>query len=115
MNTFVVADWYLGEHRFHLLRRPFERQDEMVSQLIKNHNEKVHTSDLVYVVGDVCYREAPEYLHFVKQFNGRKILIRGNHDCCFSDDELLEYFFKIIPEGDGIEIDGGKEKYYANH
>jgi hypothetical protein len=46
----------------------------------------------------------PEYLNQVSRFNGTKILIRGNHDRVFTDEQLQPYFEQIIPEGDGIEL-----------
>lgn len=104
MKTWITADWHLGEDRFELMGRPFETQLGMVEQLSLNHNRRVNPEDDVIMVGDVCYQKTPKFLEFVKQFNGRKTLIRGNHDRVFTDDELKPYFHTIVPEGAGIEM-----------
>lgn len=105
MKTFIVADWHLGEDRFELMGRPFTSPEEQVTTLISNHNALVAPDDKVIVVGDVCYQNTPEYLSFVGQFNGRKTLVRGNHDRVFTDLKLQSYFEDIVAEGDGIPMD----------
>ncbi len=103
-KRFLVADWHLGEDRFEIMGRPFKTQMENVETLIKNHNELVAPDDWVIMVGDVCYQKYPEYLPYVEKFNGKKTLIRGNHDKVFTDEQLSKYFSVIIPEGEGITI-----------
>jgi len=105
MSVFVVADWHLGENRFEIMGRPFSSQKEMVDTLVRNHNQLVSPDDVVFVLGDVCYQKTPEFLSEVARFNGRKILVRGNHDRVFDDEKLSEYFELIVPEGDGIFLD----------
>jgi calcineurin-like phosphoesterase family protein len=104
-KTWITADWHLGESRFELMGRPFTSPEEQVSTLIYNHNSLVDPNDEVIVVGDVCYQFAPQFLTDVAKFNGKKTLIRGNHDRVFTDEQLKPYFHTIIKEGDGIEID----------
>ena len=115
MNTFCVSDWHLGENRFELMCRPFTTPSEHINTLIRNHNSVVKPDDLVYVNGDVCYQKAPEHLPLVKKFNGRKILVRGNHDKVFTDEQLKPYFDDIITEGDGIELDVNGIPCYITH
>jgi calcineurin-like phosphoesterase family protein len=104
MNTFCVADWHLGEDRFELMGRPFISQSQMINHLMMEHNSIVTPDDKVIMVGDVCYQKTPEFLSHVARFNGKKILIRGNHDRVFTDEQLKPYFEQIIPEGEGIEL-----------
>ncbi len=115
MNTFVVADHHLGEDRFELMGRPFATKNQHIRHLIAEHNMMVHPNDIVYMNGDVCYQKSPESLPFIKQFNGRKILIRGNHDRIFTDEQLAPYFEEIVPEGEGIEIDIEGIPCYITH
>lgn len=115
MAEFVVADWHLGEDRFEIMGRPFHTQLDMVSQLRINHNAVVGKDDTVYMLGDVCYQKAPEFLKYVECFNGRKILVRGNHDKNITDEEFLKYFEKVIPEGDGIDLDIHGIPCYLTH
>lgn len=105
MNTFITSDFHLGDDRMTIMGRPFGSGEEHIEALIKNHNSVVAPDDLVIIAGDVCYQKKLESLPIVKRFNGRKILIRGNHDRGFSTEELEKYFERVIPEGDGIELE----------
>lgn len=104
MNTWITADWHLGEDRFALMQRPFTTPEEMVNTLRENHNALVQPDDLVYMVGDVCYQKKPEYITEVAGFNGRKVLLRGNHDKVLSDSDLKPYFETIVPEGENLVV-----------
>ena len=115
MKTWLTADWHLGETRFELMGRPFQNEMEMIETLRKNHNELVKPEDTVIVVGDVCYQKAFDLLVFVHGFNGKTTLVRGNHDRVISDKEFLQYFEKVIPEGEGIEIDVEGIPCYITH
>ena len=120
-KTFVTSDWHCGETRFEIMGRPFKTPQEQVDTLIKNHNELVSPEDDVIVVGDVCYQKTPEWLPYISKFNGNKILIRGNHDRVFTDEQLKPYFSEIIPEGEGIirqiedKSDNSRINVYITH
>ena len=115
MTTWLVADYHLGESRMNIMHRPFKDTDEQTHTLITLHNEIVQPDDIVYHLGDVCYQKTPQYLPIINEFNGRKILVRGNHDRIFTDDELSSYFEQIIPEGEGIEKDIQGIPCYLTH
>ncbi len=117
MKTFITADWHLGEDRFAIMQRPFVDAQQMVDKLVENHNSLVNQDDLVYVNGDVLYQKADPsiYLNQISRFNGRKILIRGNHDRVFSDEQFKPYFEEIIAEGNGVEVTIGEIQCYINH
>ncbi len=59
--------------------RPFKNKEEMNAAMIKYHNSIVTPEDTVYILGDFAlnHNRACEY---VKQLNGKIILIAGNHD-----------------------------------
>jgi calcineurin-like phosphoesterase family protein len=114
-KTWITADWHLGESRLDLLLRPFSDTMAMGDALIGNHNALVSDDDTVIVAGDVCYQKAPEFLNFVARFKGKKILLRGNHDRVFTDEQLKPYFERIIPEGLGIELEVEGIPCYATH
>jgi len=115
MNKFITADWHLGEDRFELMGRPFATKKQHINHLIAEHNMIVGHDDIVYVNGDVCYQKSPESLPLIEKFCGHKILIRGNHDRVFTDEQLAPYFEQIIPEGEGIEIDIEGIPCYITH
>jgi calcineurin-like phosphoesterase family protein len=58
--------------------RPFANIEHHDTTLFDNWNKNVQWGDLVYVGGDFfAGKQAPRYIH---QLNGKKILIKGNHD-----------------------------------
>ena len=62
----------------------------MNSTIIKNHNSRVASNDIVFMNGDFCFRnsaggkkgegETYKAEHYLKQLNGRFVFIKGNHD-----------------------------------
>lgn len=116
MKTWLSADYHFGEDRFQILGRPFKEIDEAIETIVKNHNEVVAPDDKVIVVGDVVYKERPEYLHHVGRMNGVKTLIRGNHDANIPDSDFLKYFTQVVPEGTGIYVAAGNDiPCYVTH
>jgi calcineurin-like phosphoesterase family protein len=120
MARFITADWHLGDDRMQILQRmDFSSAHEMVEHFIEEHNWVVAEDDEVIVVGDAVALGHPEFLKYVADFNGRKTLIRGNHDRQFTDEELAPYFDTIIPDGDGInleiEVNGAPQKFWVTH
>lgn len=115
MKRWITADWHLGEDRMAMIRRPFSNQKEMIDTLILNHNRLVSPEDTVYVLGDVCYQKALEFLPEVNRFNGKKILLRGNHDRLLTDEQLHPYFQEIVPEGTGLNLTVGNIDCFLVH
>jgi calcineurin-like phosphoesterase family protein len=101
VNRFVISDHHLGHtnswEKFKLSDgsplRPFTSTEEMNETMIDRHNAKVKEQDTVYFLGDVVINK--KYLELVKRMNGRKILIRGNHDI-FKDEDYREVGFQQI-------------------
>ena len=115
MKTWITADWHLGEDRMAIMQRPFISADDNISVIVANHNNLVASDDLVYVLGDACNQNAPNELSTIAELSGRKILVRGNHDRVFSDEQLKPYFEQIIPEGEGIELEVNGLPVYLTH
>ena len=81
MNVFFTSDL----HFFHknIIRfdnRPFTSVEEMNETLIRNWNRKVKKDDLVYILGDISWGNDEETCAIFARLNGRKVLIKGNHD-----------------------------------
>jgi len=114
-KKFITADWHLGDPRMEILGRPFSNASACIKTLIKLHNSIVSPEDEVIIIGDVCYKERPEAIKYLKFFNGRKVLIRGNHDNVFSDNDLEDYFEDIIPDGQGLKFKIDDIPCYAVH
>lgn len=115
MKRWITADWHIGEDRMEIMQRPFPSAREMIEVLVERHNALVAPDDLVYVVGDACYQKYPDLIVEVSRFNGRKILIRGNHDRVFTDELLLKYFEHVIPEDSGLHFDVSGIPCYMTH
>ena len=60
--------------------RPFKNTDEMNKYIIRKWNSVVKETDTVYHLGDVGFGKFEELKTLVESLNGRKILLRGNHD-----------------------------------
>ena len=60
--------------------RPFSNAEEMNKEIIKNHNSVITKRDKVFILGDFCLAGKEETAKIVKQLNGYKILVMGNHD-----------------------------------
>lgn len=83
MTDWHTADWHLGHQNvIGYSGRPWATADEMTDGLVARHNERVRAGDTVWVHGDVALHRS-QLVH-VKRFNGRKILIAGNHDSCWT-------------------------------
>ena len=68
--------------------RPFQSVDHMNRSLIQNWNQKVTDRDEVYILGDFTMEDAHTAHRFFSALNGKKYLIRGNHDKFTEDFEI---------------------------
>lgn len=99
-NTFFISDTHFGhEGSCRFLRedgvtkmRPFSCAEEMDEILVQNWNSVVKPHDKVYHLGDVAMKRKD--IHTLHRCNGRKVLIRGNHDIFKLEDYAL-YFYDI--------------------
>lgn len=85
MSAFVIADTHFGHAKcLDFVRpdgeplRPFSSVEEMDEAMIERWNAVVRPKDTVYHLGDVAIPRRG--LAHLSRCNGRKILIRGNHD-----------------------------------
>lgn len=80
-KIFVIADTHFGhEQILNYEKRPFADVDIMDKELIKNWNSVVTSSDTVFHLGDVTFRNKEQTVEILSKLKGRKILIEGNHD-----------------------------------
>ncbi len=88
-KIFITSDLHLGHSNIiKLCNRPFKNVEEMDKTIINNWNKVVGKEDLVYVIGDFCFKgQNAEY--YLNQLNGSIILIKGNHDKYIKHEKLL--------------------------
>jgi calcineurin-like phosphoesterase family protein len=89
-----------------ICNRPFASVEEMDAALIDNRNSAVGRSDEVYILGDITMKPAETAHGYISALNGRKYLIRGNHDRFLqkyerylSDFEWVEDYHVLRHEG----------------
>jgi len=90
MHIWFTSDYHLNH--FNIIRytnRPFQTLDEMNNTIIHNFNERVKEDDLVFFLGDFCFKsgsgrgegEPDKAIKFRKQLICKNIIfIEGNHD-----------------------------------
>jgi calcineurin-like phosphoesterase family protein len=101
VNRFVISDTHFGHtnswEKFKLADgsplRPFSSTEEMDETMIERWNAKVSPQDTVYHLGDVVINK--KSLPLVRRLNGRKILVRGNHDI-FNDNDYRDVGFEQL-------------------
>ena len=100
-NRFVISDTHFGHtNSWQLFKRPdgsplrpFSSTEEMDETMIERWNAKVGPHDVVYHLGDVVINR--KFLHLVKRLNGKKRLVRGNHDI-FKDQDYRDVGFDSL-------------------
>jgi len=60
--------------------RPHLDRDEMNEDIIERYNEVVKSKDETYILGDLFMAAKTKSIELLQRLNGRKHLIRGNHD-----------------------------------
>lgn len=79
--NYYTSDLHLGHvNVIRHCNRPFETVEEMDTALIANWNRRVQPKDMVYLVGDLMFRNKCPANDYLEKLNGSKTLIMGNHD-----------------------------------
>lgn len=81
-NIYFSSDYHFGHTNvLNFDKRPFKNLDEMHETIISNHNEIVTNDDILYILGDVSMKlDHIKVAEILNKMNGKKILIKGNHD-----------------------------------
>ncbi len=78
---YYTADLHFGHANIiEYDNRPFKDVDEMDRALIEYWNKRVQPNDIVYIVGDFCFRSGHPADWYLRQLKGWKYLVVGNHD-----------------------------------
>ena len=98
-NTFLISDTHFSHKNICTFTnydgsklRPFETAEEMDELMIENWNKTVRPIDKVYHLGDVAINRVG--LKVLERLNGKKVLIKGNHDI-FPLKDYLPHFYDI--------------------
>ena len=99
-EPWFISDTHLGhENIIQYCNRPFTCADEMDEYMVDQWNKCVGKYDRVYHMGDVAINR--KKLSILERLNGKKVLLKGNHDI-FPLEDYLPYFediraYKIMP------------------
>ena len=101
MKVFLTSD----HHFFHTniikyCERPFNDAVHMNSEMFTRWNETINPEDIVIYVGDLSAglgEKKQELFNLVQNLNGKKFLIRGNHDHQPDDWYLQAGFKRVFP------------------
>lgn len=90
-NIYFISDTHFG-HWFAVWfwNRPFKNIREMNNVLIDNWNSRIKDEDVVVIVGDFFAGNKLFSKYLLKNLNGDKIFIKGNHDFKFRYKKLLD-------------------------
>lgn len=96
--NFFTSDTHFGHKKvIEFCKRPFRDTQEMEETIIKNWNSIVKPNDLVFHLGDVFFCGKTKAKEIMDQLNGRKILIRGNHDW-WKDEKYIQLGFERVSD-----------------
>ena len=97
MAIWVCADLHLNHKNIiYYCRQQFNSVEEHDKYVIGQYNSVVGKDDLVYILGDVGFSPKDKLAALVKQLNGRKILIIGNHDRLKDNEYANMGFIQVI-------------------
>lgn len=86
MSIFFTADTHFCHKNIIKYEdRPFNSVEEMNEVMIQKWNAKVKPTDSVYILGDFIFSNGITANQLVKRLNGKKYLIKGNHDSFLKD------------------------------
>lgn len=122
MHTWFTSDFHLGHANIiRYCNRPFKSLEEMNQTIIDNCNAKIKDDDLVYFLGDFCFKNSrggkpgegdlPKAAFYQKQFKGKWIYLKGNHD---RNNSLKAQIDRLVIEFGGHRINLVHNPQFAN-
>lgn len=109
MSTFFTSDpHYEHVNIIKYCDRPFRDVDHMREELISRYNSRVGVEDECYWLGDAFFRvkrEGYRNTQTMSRLNGKKYLVKGNHDT-LSQQAYVEMGFSEVHSEMEIELGG---------
>lgn len=108
MTTWFTADLHVGHHNIlPYARRPFSDLDQMHQAIIERWNERVESTDIVWILGDLVMGQIYETLPLCKQLTGTKVLLCGNHDRPWAGNTRRSSADQLVDWAQRYKTDGG--------
>lgn len=115
MNYFI-ADLHFGHANvLSFDNRLFKDIEEHDRMLINNWNEVVGYEDDVYILGDISFLSSPKTILILRQLNGEKHLIIGNHDGKLLKNRDFRNEFVEICHYKELDIGNGKSVVLSHY
>lgn len=97
MNIWLISDTHFDHiNIIKYENRPFIDHLLMTEVLIENWNSTVKENDLIFHLGDIFFCSTHRMQDISSRLNGRKILIRGNHDKGVSNSKFQKLGFDVF-------------------
>ena len=107
MIFFTADTHFCHDNIIFSCRRPFADVNEMNRVVIENWNSCVTEKDDIYILGDFLYRgKAKDANEILSKLNGRKYLIRGNHEKYLDDPLFKINAFKWVRDYYVLQLKG---------
>lgn len=107
--NYYISDLHFGhKNSLSFDNRPFTDIEIHDQTIINNWNNTVSIDDDVYILGDISWHNATKTIEIFKSLNGRKHLIKGNHDSKLLRNRELQSLFVEICNYKEIPLDNGK-------
>ena len=89
---YYISDCHFGHENMNtrMDTRGFASAQEMDEYMIKQWNKKVRKNDEVVILGDLSWGDGNYTNTILKRLNGRKFLIKGNHDRRYLEDKNFD-------------------------
>lgn len=92
--------------------RGFKSVEEMNKTIIERFNSKVAPEDIVYILGDTIMGDSAAGEELVKQLNGHKVFLLGNHDSRPREEIYNKYGIEVC-HAKVIKLK--KKSFYLSH
>lgn len=101
MKTWITSDLHFGHTNIMkfcpVTRAKYNNDVNYMNELmVAEWNSLVQPDDLVYILGDVAFLPALQATEYMRRCNGRKILVKGNHDKKLVNDKKFCSCFESI-------------------
>jgi calcineurin-like phosphoesterase family protein len=94
MRYFTSDLHFYHQFVYKKFRSEYSTIEDMHEGLIRDWNQKVRShKDVVFVIGDVSFGNYEQTKAVIERLNGKKILIRGNHDERFTSAHFIQMGF----------------------
>ncbi|GAB6077008.1 metallophosphoesterase [Desulfurobacterium crinifex] len=93
-------------HRNILRLNSLKRKPGFEEIVVENLKRTLKEDDVLYHLGDFIWKLEKGFLEVWKSISGRKILVKGNHDYRFKNEELRPFFDEIYEFYTVVEIKG---------